>query len=140
MKRKKQFILVALLIFTWPFAGSLYAENINWYSYDKGIAIAKNENKRIFLHFYADWCYYCKKMDNETFKDNKVIEYLNKNFVSIRLNADKEKKITKKYGYRGLPFNWFLASNGEPFGNFPGYFPPEKFIKFLIKAKEHKDE
>ena len=91
------------------------------------------------MYFYADWCYYCKKMESDTFKDNKIVEYLNKNFVSIRLNADKEKKLVSKYGYRGLPFNWFLDSKGEPFGNFPGYYPPEKFIKFLKKAEEHKD-
>lgn len=135
MNSKKQFFLIACFIFTWSVFGVSYAESINWKSYDNGIAIAKHENKKIFLHFYADWCYYCKKMENETFKNNKIIEYLNKNFISIRLNADKEEKLVSKYGYRGLPFNWFLAYNGQPLGSFPGYSPPEKFIHYLMKAK-----
>ncbi len=140
MKSKKLIFFIAGLILTWSVFGFSYAAGINWQSYDQGRAIAKYENKIIFLHFYADWCYYCKKMENETFKDHKIIEYLNRNFVSIRLNADKEKKLASEYGCRGLPFSLFLASKGEPLGNFPGYSPPEKFIKFLMKAEEHKDE
>jgi len=30
-------------------------EKIDWVTYEAGLALAKTENKNIFLHFYADW-------------------------------------------------------------------------------------
>jgi len=113
-----------------------YAENqikpkINWYSYDKGIAAGKTEDKKIFLHFYADWCGYCKIMNNKTFKDDSVVTYLNKNFISIKVNADRKRKLAQKYRVRGLPSNWFLKETDEKIASRPGYIPPTEMILYL---------
>jgi thioredoxin-related protein len=104
---------------------------ISWGEYEKGMAQAKQDNKLIFLNFYADWCGYCKKMDDETFVDRAVANYLQDHFVAIRINADKEEKVASIYGVRGLPLFCFLKPNGEPISSLPGYIPPEKFLNIL---------
>lgn len=104
---------------------------VRWYSYDEGMAIGKDKKKKIFLSFYADWCGYCKQMEKTTFADKSVVSYMNENFVSIRINADKELKLASTYNVRGLPDTWFLSENGEQIGSQPGYIEPDTMLPLL---------
>lgn len=107
------------------------AETIHWQTYDKGIRVAQNEGKRVFLHFYANWCLYCRKMAKETFQDKSVIEYLNQNYISIRVDSDKDRRTASIYNVRALPSTWFLTKKGEKIGNVPGYLSPKQFLEIL---------
>jgi thioredoxin-related protein len=107
------------------------AGGIQWHPYKAGMDLGKKENKKIFLHFWAQWCDSCKIMAKETFADSAVIAYLNKNFISIRVNSDKERTIVSTYNVRGLPDNWFIAEKNEIIGNQPGNIPPDKFLPLL---------
>ena len=49
------------------------SESINWRSYEEGMVLGKVEEKKVFLHFYADWCAFCRKMAKDTFQDPTVI-------------------------------------------------------------------
>ncbi|MBF0203548.1 MAG: thioredoxin fold domain-containing protein [Desulfamplus sp.] len=104
---------------------------IEWKDYDKGVGIAKDHNKKVFLYFHADWCGYCRKMDASTFKDKALIDYMNANFIAIRVNSDVEKKIAESYGVRGLPTCWFLKSNSDKLSSMPGYIDAEKLLVIL---------
>ena len=126
------FILLIILLFCgWLPSGFASSDSINWYAYDEGIVLRKIEKKKIFLHFWAEWCKYCAKMAKVTFKDPKVITYLNKNFISIKIDIEKEHKITSNYNIIGLPVTWFISENGEEISDLPGYVPPEKLIDIL---------
>ena len=133
MKRKTVFFVISTLYFLsiWLPVGFASSKNVKWYSYDEGITTGKIAKKKIFLNFYADWCGYCKKMDNETFRDPSVVVYLNDNFVSIRVDADQEQTLASKYSVRGLPVCWFIAEDGEKIGNLPGYIPSRMLIEIL---------
>ncbi len=45
------------------------AKEIAWQSFADSMVRGKSENKKIFLHFYAQWCGACTIMENKTFKD-----------------------------------------------------------------------
>lgn len=104
---------------------------IEWYSYEKGIEKSRQENKNIYINFYADWCSYCKQMDRSTFSESYVSTYLNKYFIPIKVNVDKEPRIAKKYRVQPIPENWFLQQGGNKIANRPGYIPPELMIRLL---------
>ena len=107
------------------------AKGIEWLSYEEGLRRGKNEKKKIFLNFYADWCQYCKIMDTQTFRNSSVVSYLNENFVAVRVNSDQNRKIAADYNVTGLPVSWFVAENGENIGSQPGYLPPETLLPLL---------
>lgn len=104
---------------------------IQWQPYQKGIELGKSQSKKIFLNFYADWCRYCKQMDQQTFTDDSIINYLNEYFISIRVDSDKQQKLAMAYNVRGLPVSWFIAENGKEIGALPGYLPPDRLLAFL---------
>lgn len=114
---------------------------IHWLSYEDGVAAGQKHGKKIFLNFYADWCRYCKKMDRETFKDPSVVDYLNKHFISVKVNSDRNKQAARQYGVRGLPTTWFLTESGDKIGSRPGYIPAEDLMVFLrfIQTDSYKD-
>ncbi len=58
-------------------------DKIQWVGHDEGIARADAEGKHVLIDFYTGWCGFCKKMDATTFRDRRVIDYINDNFVSI---------------------------------------------------------
>jgi len=107
------------------------SSEIKWLTYDNGMTAAKTEGKKIFLHFYAAWCGYCKKMDLKTFQDASVVQYLNENFVPIKVNSDKQKRLAMQFRVRGLPSSWFLQDDGGKIANRPGYISPKQMMSFL---------
>ena len=107
------------------------ASSIKWYGYEEGIALGMVDKKKVFLHFYADWCHFCSEMEKDTFQNPSVIAYLRANFISIKVDFDREKKIIADYGVRGVPINWFIIETGEKIGPIPGYIPSERFLVML---------
>ncbi len=122
---------VLFLCFTMILPCSASSKRINWQTYEKGIAMAKTQNKKIFLYFHTSWCHYCKKMKKSTFSNPSVINYLNKYFISIAVDADKEKKIARTYAVRGFPTLWFLKKNSKKLSRIPGYVEADDLLKVL---------
>ncbi|MDY6824643.1 MAG: thioredoxin family protein [Thermodesulfobacteriota bacterium] len=120
--------------------GGVYAEaqGIQWRSYEQGVHLADKQGKKIFLHFYADWCHYCKMMVEKTFADQDVVSLLNDKFVSIRVNSSKKQQLANEYSVRGVPMSWFLESDGDQIGSRPGYLPPEDFMNLLEFVVQEK--
>jgi thiol:disulfide interchange protein len=132
-------ILLVTLCLVICFCGASYAsDSIKWHSYEEGKVVAKIEKKKVFLHFYADWCVFCRKMAKETFRDTTVVSTLNKDFIAIRVDFDEESATAEKYGVRGLPANWFLTEMGQPIVSIPGYIAPEALLSLLKEVNEIK--
>jgi thioredoxin-related protein len=127
--RRIVFVTLCMVI---CFYGTAYAsDNIKWYSYEEGMVLGKAEKKKVFLHFYADWCGFCLKMAKETFRDFAVVSYLNENFIAVRVDFDRESTTAEKYGVMGLPSNLFLTEMGQPIVSIPGYIPPDALLSLL---------
>jgi len=124
MKQRLVFWVVLILFAAAPTGIAGDGAGIRWKPYKEGIALAKQEGKKIYLHFYADWCTYCKQMDQSTFMATEVMSYLNKHFIPVRVDTDKEKEVARKYNVRPIPDNWFLDGKGERIANRPGYISP----------------
>jgi thioredoxin-related protein len=105
--------------------------NIEWQEYAKGMDLAKNQNKPVFLYFHADWCTYCTKLKNTTFQDALVLKYLKDNFISITVDTDKDQERANQWKVKGLPTLWFLKSDHSKITSIPGYIDAEQFLNAL---------
>jgi thioredoxin-related protein len=110
------------------------AEKIEWHSYEAGMARSRFEKKKVFIYFYAEWCTYCADMDRKTFTNPEVVGMLNRNFIPIRVDADRDKAAASLYRVTGLPDIWFLAETGEVIGHRPGFIPADQMLKVLGAA------
>ncbi len=115
----------------WQSAGASDQKNIKWHTYNEGMKLGRKKDKKIFLHFWAEWCGYCTRMRNETFRAKSVISYLNQNFISVRVDFDREQTTAAKYKVRGLPDTHFLTEEGKRISNLPGFIRAELLIGIL---------
>ena len=111
---------------------STFANDIQWQSFAVGMARSKSENKKVFLHFYAEWCATCKVMKEKTFKDPGVIASLNENYIPVKVDVDKDKDTSAIFKVQLLPDTWFIAENTKIIGHRPGYIPPGQ-LKAILK-------
>lgn len=118
--------------------------SVNWQAYDKGVAKAKDAKKFVFVQFFATWCGYCRKMDNEVFTDPTVKAALDKDFVTVRVTESSEhkvkfqdqnvteKQLTQMSQVQGFPTFLIMDSEGKAIGKIPGYISSQD-IKGILQ-------
>lgn len=80
---------------------------------------AGHDNKPLFIYFYgSNWCGdHCEYMDNVIFKDQRVIDHLNENFVSVKVDItvdmQTQQSYVNKYKLQAIPAYYFQRPNGE---------------------------
>lgn len=67
---------------------------INWMTFEEAVAQSEKNPKKIFIDVYTDWCGWCKKMDQSTFQDQAVADYMNENFYAVKFDAEQKEDIT----------------------------------------------
>ena len=88
--RKILIFLVSLF-----FAFSVNAQTpVKWYTVEEAYALTKKEPRKILIDVYTDWCSWCKVMDKNTFSNQVIAEYLNKNFYPVKFNAEQKSDVT----------------------------------------------
>jgi len=96
-----KYIFITLLISLFSLTGfsqngDSEEEKVNWMKLSE--ALEKNEEnpRKIFIDVYTDWCGWCTKMDNTTFKDDKIAELLNSHYYPVKFDAESSKPIEFK--------------------------------------------
>lgn len=76
---------------------------------------ANRDNKAVFIDVYADWCVPCKIMDEEIFALKPTADYMNKNFINVKVDAEKGNgpNIAALYGVYVYPTLLFVDSKGR---------------------------
>ncbi len=88
---------------------------VNWYAWNKEtLALAKKENKPIFLSIGYSTCHWCHVMEEESFEHEDVAKLLNEHFISIKVDKEEFPNIDKKYqnlfrAYKGNRGGWPLS-------------------------------
>jgi thiol-disulfide isomerase/thioredoxin len=97
---------------------------------------AAKTGKLIFVDCYTDWCGPCKWMDQNAFKDVKVAEFYNKNFINAKIDMEKGEgvELRKKYSVQSFPTFLFINGNGEVVHRTGSRMPIEEFLEEGKKA------
>lgn len=109
---------------------------IHWQEWKKEVlAYAQKENRPIFVSVGYATCHWCHVMAKEAFSDSEIADFLNKHFVSIKVDREQRPDIdqhfmnflTETQGNGGWPMNVILTPDQKPF--FAGtYFPLESSL------------
>ena len=102
---------------------------VNWvYDYDLALNDAKTENKSLLIYFYTSWCSWCRRLEKDTYSNDEVADFLNNNFICLRIDAGKNSDLVTLYGISGYPTILFLSPGGKELGRILGYRRPDIFI------------
>lgn len=105
---------------------------VNWYPWGaEAFARARKEHKPIFLSIGYSTCHWCHVMEHESFENKKIADYLNKHFISIKVDREERPDIDAVYmsatelisGNGGWPMTVFTDDRLRPFYA-ATYYPP----------------
>ena len=111
-------------------------QKISWLEWNKeAFEKAEKENKPVLLDIHGVWCHWCHVIDNTTYSDQEIIEYVNENFISIKVDTDKRPDINKRYNQGGWPTTAFLTPSGQIITG-AAYIPPDAFKDLMFKVTD----
>ena len=103
----------------------------NWYRYEEGLQVAKEENKPMFIFISSPTCPFCIKMKEDVFSDPEVMNYLKTNFVPVYIDASKEKPPFNVFSYP----TFVIVHNGSVINSWTGYAAKKLFLEKLKSVK-----
>lgn len=66
---------------------------VKWMTFEQALIAQKQNPKKIFMNFYADWCAPCKVMDKETYGNDIIAAHINENYYAVKFNAEDKNNI-----------------------------------------------
>ncbi len=79
------------------------------------LALAKSQNKLIFMDAYTTWCGPCKWMAANMFTKDTLADYYNREFLCVHFDMEKGEglQLAQLYQVRAYPTLLFINANGE---------------------------
>lgn len=65
-------------------------KGVQWQPIAQLAAQLPPDGKPVLVDVYTDWCTYCKLMDATTWQHDSVVQYIQANYVPIKLNAERK--------------------------------------------------
>ncbi|MBU3916846.1 thioredoxin domain-containing protein, partial [bacterium] len=104
---------------------------VNWYPWgDEAFGKAIEMDRPVLVSIGYSTCHWCHVMEEESFEDEEIAEYLNRNFICIKVDREERPDVDAVYmaaiqaltGRGGWPLNAFLTPDRKPFWG-GTYFP-----------------
>ncbi len=110
--RRSTFLMVGLALFGAATTSQLLGSDSEVFRTDYKTALQEAEEKKLplLVHFYAEWCSPCKRMDREVFPNAAVKEILGSRFVAVKINSDDRQDLVRRYGIETLPSDLVIDS------------------------------
>ena len=138
---KKLLIILPLLL------GSIHAEELTsientimdtsqlgelsnvYHNYAQALRVAKKSKKSLFILFEKENCPWCRRLKNTTLQDRKLTRLLNRDFVVVLLDKNRD-KFPKQYDPSRVPVVYMANFNEKVFVKKLGYEKnPNEYIR-----------
>ncbi len=131
----KKLLLILLCL---PIIGFGQSQEIIWEeNLDSAFNLASLSNKTIMIEFMAEWCPPCKRMEKETFTNERVIKRSSE-FIFVKIDVDKHQDIAKeykrnakKYGGIGIPNIIFIDNDKNVIHQTVGFLNADQLITVM---------
>jgi hypothetical protein len=120
-----------LILESSPYLNQHAHNPVSWYAWgDEAFETAKRLGRPVLLSVGYSTCHWCHVMEEESFEDEEIAQYLNENYVAIKVDREERPDIDAIYmsavqamtGRGGWPMTVWLTPDRKPF--YGGtYFP-----------------
>lgn len=118
-------------------AGSAPA-GVRWErSLDGALKSARRAQRPVMVDFWAEWCGWCRRLDQTTYRDPTVVRMLAE-FVTVKVNTEgtaREVEFAERYNVGSLPTVAFFSPEGHLLLRIEGYQGPGSFPQTLEQAR-----
>lgn len=116
---------------------------VAWQTWDEEVLqLARQQQKIIYLSIGYFACHWCHVMQQESYKNEEIAEFLNENFIPVKIDRELEPALDRRLmdftqriiGNAGWPLNVFVTPAGHPIYSLL-YAPPERFLETLNRLQ-----
>ncbi|MCU0325087.1 MAG: thioredoxin family protein [Spirosomaceae bacterium] len=132
----RKLILATILLSTFFISCSRQVVKMNFIKekdrdFEQILALAKQQNKMVFVDVYTTWCGPCKWMDENVFSDARVAEKFNKKFINYKIDGESFEgvNVVIKYSVGAYPTYIFVKPDGTPLHRIEGMMGVEGLIQ-----------
>ena len=131
MRKKQRLVLVVMGACLLP-ASAWAQQSVRWEpTLDSAKRRAAQTGRLVLIHFWADWCPACRKMEAEVFSQPQVAAALQADFVPVKVNADYFPATRRQYGVTALPTDVIVTPQGQQVEQFQGSAVAVKYMERL---------
>ncbi len=117
-----------------PFVLEGLKSRVKWWGWCKeAFEAAEREDKPVLVDVGAVWCHWCHVMDERTYNDEEVAEFINKHFIPVKVDRDERPDVDRRLqeaaqlisGQSGWPLTVFMTPKGQVIWA-ATYLPPRR--------------
>jgi len=108
-------------------------------TFDAALDTATRSGKIVLADFYTASCLPCKMLDKTTWTDAAVIKVLETQTVAIRVDAEKEVELSRRYKVTMYPSVLLIKADGSEIDRLVGYRDPKAFMADFNAGVSGKD-
>ncbi len=119
----------------WLSATAASAQEIDWRTdYRKARQEAAEKNRPLMLDVGTEQCYWCKQLDQRTFRDPAIIAFLNERFIPLRVNAQVSPELAQALRIQSYPTIVFANAEGKILGYQEGFVEAPRLKELLERT------
>ncbi len=105
----------------------------------RAFAEARESDRGVLIHFYAEWCDGCRFLENDTLRDHDVRAAILERYVPLRIDVTEETFETRaqleRYRVLQLPSIVMVDPQGKELDRIDHYLPPHAMLERLGDAR-----
>lgn len=108
---------------------------IRWHSeLETAHKIAFKEGKPLLLHFYADNCLWCEKLEKGAFESPVVQEAVHTEFIPVKVHANSNPKLAKIFLVDKFPSDVVVTTSGKTLSHSVSPQDVSRYVEMLQNA------
>lgn len=100
--------------------------------------LAIESDKPLLIVFGASWCHYCHKLERETLGDERMVALVERDFIPVLLDFDRDAKVAKILEVERLPCTVILSPEADLLQKSEGFADYKGYIKILQASLEQR--
>lgn len=108
---------------------------VKWrHDYNSARKEALEKSLPLVLDFGTQACFWCRKLDETTFREPRVVGLMNERFIPLKIDAEKEAGLTQALDISSFPTLILAAPDGKILGKIEGYKDAGQFQEILQRV------
>jgi thiol:disulfide interchange protein DsbD len=98
--------------------------------YEQAVAQAQSEHMLLLVDATASWCPPCRKMEETTWPDEKIVAWLGGHAIAVQVDVDRQPALAQKLGIQAMP-TLIVSKDGAELARVTGYRSPGDLMTWL---------